>query len=205
MKWALLFALGGTGAVLVGLCIAFLLLRSRVRRIHHVDPSSPTDAPLTWLVDPRLAARQHRRLAKVGRTAAAVADDHRPQARRFRKTGEPPRMVEVAAQLRARAVQLDRQLCRLHLLAPAARRAPLAELGAAIDELEAAAARLVGVSAQVLAPPDLAAEEAAVLDVAGQIERLADAHRALEELDGEAGLATRPVPAPPLEGRRSTG
>jgi hypothetical protein len=214
VNWALLFALGGTGAVLVGLCIVVLFLRHRINRMHRVHPAVPTDAPLTWLVDPRLPARHHRRLVKVGRTAEAVAADHRPPPRRFRKPDEAPPIVGVAEELRDQAVALDRGLARLAILAPQARRRPLESMGRSIDELERAASALVGLSTEVRTPRALAADDPTLLDVAGQIERLAEAHQALVDLDADAGLVaqpppgarrTQPAPPPPLTGRQASG
>jgi hypothetical protein len=213
VKWALLFALGGSGALLVGLCIVALFVRHRLHRIHRVHYSVATDAPITWLIDPRLPARHHRRLTKVGHTADAVAGDHRPVARRFRRPGDPPPIVGVAEDLRDQAVALDHRLARLAILAPQARREPLESMGRSIDELERAAARLVALSSEVRTPRVLEADDPTLIDVAGQIERLAEAHQALVDLDAQAGLVPQPVPgqqpvqqpSPPLTQRQASG
>ena len=70
------------------LCLVTLIARQRVQRRHRVDPAVPTEAPLTWMIDPRAPARLHRRLARVGDTATAVATDHQPR-RRLRRPTEP--------------------------------------------------------------------------------------------------------------------
>lgn len=189
MKWALLFALGGTGAVIVGLCIVALFVRHRINRRHRVDHTVPTDAPLTWLVDPRQPARLHRRLTRVGRTAIVVGDDHRPATKRLRKREPDPPIVSVADDLRRQAVAIDQQLARLAVLAPRARHQPLLDLGRSVDELERAATRLLALSTEVRTPRTLDADHPGLLDVAGQIDRLAEAHEALLAIDAEQGLA----------------
>lgn len=187
MNWFLLTFLGSVGAVIVALCVLVLFVRHRAQRAHRVDTKVATAAPLLWLADPREPARLHRRLAKVGHAAEAVADDHRV-TRRLRRNPEQPPLVGVAGDLQRQAVRLDHELTRIALLPKPARRMPLATLAAAIAELEGAAARLVALSAEVRTPPVLASEAHDVIDVAGQIERLAEAHRVLLQLDADAGL-----------------
>lgn len=194
MNWFLLTFLGSVGAIIVALCIVALFVRHRTRRHHRVDPRVPTPAPLTWLADPRAPARLHRRLAKVGHTAAAVADDHRI-TRRLRRDPEQPPLVAVAEDLQRQAVQLDHAVARTAMLASAARQQQLVHLTAAVVDLELAATRLVALSAEVRTPPVLASEAHDVVDVAGQVERLAAAHRELLELDAAAGLVTPPPPS----------
>lgn len=198
MKWLLLWLLGTTGAAIVLACIVLLFVRGRLRRHHRVAPGQPTDAPVTWLVDPRSPARLHRRLAKVGRLATTIGETHRPRGRRLRKAEEPPAIVAVAQDLVAQAVALDHQLARIALLAPSARRRPLVELARAVEQVEEAGTRLVALSSELLAPRRLHADDPGLLDVAGQVERLAEAHQALRDLDDDAGLAASPLPAPPL-------
>ncbi len=195
MNWFLLSVLSVGGACIVALCIAVLFVRHRTQRFHRVDHRVPTAAPLTWLVDPRSPARLHRRLAKVGRTAGTVAADHQV-TKRLRRNPEQPPMVGVALDLQRQAVRLDHELTRVALLPSAARRAPIVHLTTAVAELEHAAARLVALSAEVRTPPVLATEAADLIDVAGQIERLAEAHRVLLQLDADAGLVPAPMPAP---------
>lgn len=208
MKWLLLAFLGTTGVVIVACCLLALFVRGRLKRRHRVDPKVATAAPLTWLADPRAAPRLHRRLAHVGRLAGRVADDHRPAKRLGRRAPEAPPLVDVATALQAQAVALDARLARVALLAPAARRAALHEVEVAVGELERTAAQLAQLSTQVLTPPVLAWEAEGVVDLAGQVERLAAAHRALLELDERNGLVPAPptapttAPAPPSVARR---
>lgn len=183
-------------------CTAFLLVRHRLNLLHRVDPAVRTGAPITWLVDPRAPARLHRRLARVGTTACTVAADQRGGSdagarrprRRFRRV-EPGPLHTTADELREQAVALDRQLVRLAMLAPSARRTLLADLGRAVDEVERATARLAVISAEVRAPRALAGDDPALVDLARRVDWLAQAHAELTALDHDAGL-TAPAPAP---------
>jgi hypothetical protein len=201
VNWFLLSTLGIAGVLIVSLCIAALFIRHRINRRHRVHPKVPTPAPLTWLADPRGAARLHRRLAKVGHTAGEVADDHRVPQRKLRKPVEQPEMVALAERLRHQAVGLDVQVARTASLPSAVRRTHLAQLAASVSEAEFACVRLVSVSAQVRTPAVLAGSQdhgaTYITDVAGQVERLAEAHRILQQLDERAGLAPAPSPLDP--------
>jgi hypothetical protein len=191
VNWFALSLLGTVGALTLAFCVVVAFVRHRVNRRHRVHPKVPTAAPLTWLADPRAAARLHRRLAKVGRTAGAVADDHRVPSKRLRKPVEQPRMVELAEELRQQAVQLDHQVARTAQLPAAVRRLHLDQLSASVREAEFTCVRLVSVSATAASPATLAAatdHATDITDVAGQVERLAEAHRILQQIDEQAGL-----------------
>ncbi len=189
MNWFLLSFLGTTGAIVVACCIIALFLRHRINRRHRVDPKVPTPAPLTWMADPRAAARLHRRLAKVGHTAGDVADDHRLPQKKLRKAVEQPEMVSLAEELRRQAVNLDHRVARTAGLPSAVRRAHLAQLTGSVSEAEFACVRLVSVSVQAQTYSVLAhGTEVDITDVAGQVERLAEAHRILTQIDERSGL-----------------
>lgn len=113
---------------------------------------------------------------------------------------EPPPIVVLADQLKAEAVAVDQQLARLVVLAPAARRQPVRDVERSVAELERTASRLVALSTDVRAPRSLGQDHSGLLDVAGQVDRLAEAHQALRDLDAEVGLVPRSQPAPPLTG-----
>ncbi len=201
MNWFLLGFLGTAGAVIVTCCIVALFIRHRVNRRHRVHPKVATPAPLTWLADPRAAARLHRRLAKVGHTAGDVADDHRLPQKRLRRTVDQPEMVTLAEELRQQAVHLDVQVARTASLPTAVRRQHLAQLARSVSEAEFACVRLVSVSTQTRSHAVLAGSPRAegatspdITDVAGQVQRLADAHRILQEIDQRAGLAPATAP-----------
>lgn len=196
MKWFLLWALGGTGVLIVAMCLLVLFLRGRVRRRHRVDRKIQTGAPLAWMVDPRAPARLHRRLARVGSTTDAVIADHQ-SARGIKSLGrrtEPSPLASTAGELKARAVETDRQLARVAVLAPTARRGALAELDKHIGELETAAARLAALSATSLTPSSL--QHQLDDDVSAQVARLTEAQRELDALDAVSGL--RPASSNPL-------
>ncbi|CAN5415475.1 hypothetical protein BH10ACT1_BH10ACT1_37880 [soil metagenome] len=205
MEWFLvaLIAILCTATTLA--CIVALIARNRINRHHRVDPAVATDAPITWLVDPRTPAKLHRRLARVGTTTTAVADDHRPPVRRFRKARrvETSPLVSTAQDVRSQAVLLDRQVARLSVLAPRARRGPLHELSRSVSEVEAAAARLVALSTQVRTPRGLSADDSALAAITSQVDRLAEAHQELLDLDRTNGLDGHTLPAPPLTGPTS--
>ncbi|WP_421119768.1 hypothetical protein ACE2AJ_20835 [Aquihabitans daechungensis] len=197
MNWFLLSFLGTAGAIVVACCIVALFLRHRINRRHRVHPKIPTPAPLTWMADPRAAARLHRRLAKVGHTAGDVADDHRLPQKKLRRPVEQPEMVALAEELRRQAVNLDHQVARTAGLPSSVRRSHLSQLASSVAEAEFACVRLVSVSTQARTPSVLAHGSGVdITDVAGQVERLAEAHRILTRIDERSGLA--PAPAPPV-------
>ncbi|HWJ98951.1 MAG TPA: hypothetical protein VNQ33_12380 [Acidimicrobiales bacterium] len=206
MNWLLLTFLGTAGAVIVACCIVALFVRHRLNRRHRVHPKVPTPAPITWLADPRAAARLHRRLAKVGHTAGDVADDHRLPRKKLRRTVEQPEVVTLAEELRQQAVDLDAQIARTSTLPAPVRRQHLAQLAASVSEAELACVRLVSVSTQSRTHAVLAngttgqapGGATGITGVAGQAHRLAEAHRILQQLDDRAGLAPAATPLGPL-------
>lgn len=197
MEWFIVaivaFLFLGTSLV----CLVALLARQRVQRHHRVDPSIPTDAPLTALVDPRTPARLHRRLARVGTLTSAVIDDHTPRSRR-RRQAKPSTLASLAEELRAQAVMLDQQVSRLAYLVPAARGSSLLQVQHNVSEIEAASARLVALSTQARAPRGLDTDDSSVSEISQRLDRLAEAHQQLLDLDGANRLAETPLPAPPL-------
>ncbi|WP_426572547.1 hypothetical protein [Aquihabitans sp. McL0605] len=204
MNWFLVTFLGTAGVIIVAACVAALFVRHRLRRRHRVHPKVATGAPITWLADPRPPARLHRRLAKVGRTAGAVADDHRIPQKRLRRPVEQPPMVELAEELRQQAVNLDHQLARTSQLPSGVRRSHLAELARSVSEAEFTCVRLVSVSTTVRTPAVLAGGSRTdhagdITNVAGQVERLAEAHRLLQQIDERSGLAAGPVATSPTQ------
>lgn len=207
MNWFLLSFLGITGAIVVTLCVIALFLRHRLNRRHRVHPKVPTPAPITWLADPRAPARLHRRLAKVGHAAGDVADDHRVPKKKLRKPIDQPQVVALAEELRQQAINLDHQVARTAQLPSSVRRMHLAQLASSVSEAEFACVRLVSVSVQVRTPAVLASGSAVltsgsgegatdITDVAGQVQRLAEAHRILQQLDEQAGLAPASTTSP---------
>lgn len=200
MNWLALLLLGTAGALVTAACLAFLFVRGRLHRRHRVDPAIPTDAPASWMADPRGPARIHRRLVRIGNATTAIEDDHRPRTRRLRRAEEPGPLHTAAVELRARAVALDGQLARVSLLAPAARRDSLRTIDQETTHLERACAQLVEMSASTLGPTDLRDDPAAG-SVTRRIDHLAAAHRELLALDDDAGLAPERTTVLPSEDR----
>ena len=197
MEWIVVAALAALAFFTSLMCILALIARNRVNRRHRVDPAVPTKAPISWLVDPRTPAQLHRRLAKVGRTATFVVDDHLPAGRKRRKV-EPSPLGVTAGELRAQAVLLDLQVVRLSVLASGARRKPLSAVSRSVGELETAGACLVALSAQVRAPRRLDTDDPDLTAITRQIGRLAEAHEELLGFDADTRLVPAPIPAPSL-------
>ncbi|MCB0977550.1 MAG: hypothetical protein KDB02_08840 [Acidimicrobiales bacterium] len=217
MNWFALVLLGVMGAVLTAACLAYLMALNRFRQRHRVDPATATDAPMTWLADPRAPARLHRRLVKVGHATTLIADRHAPRGRSRRKREADP-IREAALELRQRAVAVDAHVARLAVLPPAARKASMGELSRQIQTIENACVRLVELSTCNDEPVRLTGEDGAVEATARRIDHLAEAHRELLALDDDAGLrpertvAWQPhesptmaasTPPPPLPDRRT--
>lgn len=198
MNWFLVNVLGFLTVLVTLACLAALFARHRLHRRNRPDPKVATGAPLRWMADPRSAARLHRRLVHVGQTAGALADAHREPKRRFRPgVTEQPHLVELAEELRRQAVVLDAQLTRASMLPSKARRAPIGDLAQAVATAEQTCVRLVSVSAQTRSQVTIAGDPAGdITDVAGQAERLAEAHRLLREIDASVGLAPSPTTSP---------
>lgn len=204
MEWLLVAVLA---MVLLGTsfaCLVLLIARQRVQRHHRVDPSVPTEAPLSAMVDPRAAARLHRRLARIGTSTTTIIDAARPKRRRDR-TGDLAPVASVAHDLRAKAVALDLQVTRLAVLAPSARRQPMVEVHRQVAEIEAAAAQLVAIDAHARAPRGVSQNDVGLWDITQRVDRLAQAHQELIDLETDAGLVSSPLPAPPLTTRSQPG
>jgi len=202
-----------TGAVLLALLVLLLLValtigvsalaRNRLLRRHRVDPAVPTGAPLAWLVDPRGTARLHRRLARVGTATTAVAEADRGRRGVLRRRPEPTPLQAAAIDLRDQAVDLDRRLTHLALLAPAARRGHLGRIHRSVTDLEAATARLVVLHGEVVQPPELAGTPDPLTRSAERVDHLTRAHEELTRLDVANGLDRhRWEPEPPAAATR---
>ncbi len=210
MKWFLLFTLGGTGAVIVALCVILLLIQHRIRCRNRVQPHEPDDVPLFWLVSPQPAARLHRRLVVAARSAQLVAERHRPTGRRARRQA-PPTIVTLCDQLVAQAASLDAHLPLAGRVPAAGRREVLGHLARGVAEVERTAARLSVMSAQIAAPTVLAEHVDGMTEMSLRLDALESAHASVREIEAGAGLTspsalwTSPeraaVPASPPEPR----
>ena len=204
MNWALLLLLGWTGAAIVVACIVLLLVRHRFNRYHRVDRTVATPAPLTAAVDPRLAGRLHRRLAKAAHTADDIAAQHRPVSRKERRRArhDEPEVVRLATEFKAHGVELDRRIALAAGLAPTQRNPELRRLSAAVREVERAVADLARVSAGARAPSMRPDDRTGLADTRARIGHLADAQGELDQVDADNGLVApdaqgRPLPPPP--------
>lgn len=212
MKWFLLLTLGGTGAVIVTLCVVVLLVLHRLRRRNRVRPTQADDIPLFWLVSPQSPARLHRRLVSASRAAQVVAERHRPMGRRNRRR-EPPTIVVLCDQLEAHAASLDAHLAFATRLSPAPRRRVVANVARGVAEIERTAVRISVMSAEMRAPTVLAEHADSIAEMTTQLDALESAHAALRQLEADAGLQPTshlPIDAPRIaapvaQTERSTG
>lgn len=190
MKWFLLLTLGGTGAVIVTLCIAVLLVLHRLRRRNRVRPAQADDIPLLWLVSPQSAARLHRRLVAATRAAQLVADRHRPAGRRGKRgrREDPPTIVVLCEQLEVQAAMIDTHLAFAVRLASRPRRQVLASLAPGVAEIERTASRIAVMSAEMRAPTVLAEHTDGIAELSNRMDALESATASLRELEAGAGL-----------------
>lgn len=202
VKWFLLLTLGGTGAVIVTICVLLLLVQHRLRRRNRVLPAAAGTAPMFWLVSPQSPARLHRRLVAAARVAQAVAERHRPTGRRARRQ-EPPTIVGLCEQLEAHAASIDSHLPLVAHHPPARRREVLRQLTRNVDELERTAARLSVMSAEISAPTVLAGHVDTMAELGTKLDTLEAAHASLREIESDVGVTTaprwtpQPQPQPP--------
>lgn len=211
MKWFLLLTLGGTGAVIVTMCIVVLLVLHRLRRRNRVSPAQANDISLLWLVSPQSPARLHRRLVAATRSTQLVAARHRPAGRRARRS-EIPTIVALCEQLEANAIALDSHLAFASRLSPSARRQVLAHLSPGVAEIERTAIRISMMSTEMRAPTVLAEHVDGINEMSNRLDALESARASLHELEAGAGLASpslftasQPVPAPVVRAEPSTG
>lgn len=181
--------------ILISLAIAaFSLVRNRVRRHHRVDPTVPSGAPLSWTFDPRLPARLHRRLTRIGTATTRIISETQPRRGLRRRRPDPTPAQQLATELRLQAVQLDRRLEQLDALAPALRREPLAELDRGVTELERATTRLITLQHELDHPVDLTGRPDPIEEAGERVDLLARAHEELRRLDRDHGIDHRSRP-----------
>jgi hypothetical protein len=187
VKWFLLLALGGTGALIVTICAVLLLVLHRIRRRNRVRPTQPDDIPLFWLLSPQSPARLHRRLVAAARAAQLVAERHRPTGRRA-KHRDTPTIVVLCEQLESHAASIDAHLAFAARLSPGPRREVLSNLVRGVGEIERTAARISVMSTEMRAPAVLAEHENGIAEMSGRLDALESAHASLRELEAGAGL-----------------
>jgi hypothetical protein len=172
--WAMFSAL----IVLVPIFVAL----HRLRRRNRISPDQPTTAPITWLSSPKRAARLHRRL----RSAVAVA---RMIAERATASGRLSRASELAFELEAEALSIDRQLPIVARLAPRERSLALRHIAGQVDEVERLVSRLSMLEAGDHTRPRLGHHGSAMDELARRLDALEEARAELRTIETEAGLA----------------
>jgi hypothetical protein len=140
--------------VIAPLVTSFLLLR-KLARSNRISPSIPTLAPTTWLVVPERPARLHRRLRRSVGMANAAAAPH--ASKKGRATSTIPDLVD---DLQRRACLVDNELVVAARAKGPLRWSMLNELERQIDEVEALATRIAGLSSAWAASPIPAGLEA---------------------------------------------
>jgi hypothetical protein len=180
MVLALIAAWAMFSALLV--LVPIFVVLYRLRRRNRVSPDQPTPAPITWLSSPTRAARLHRRL----RSAVAVA---RMIAERATAEGRLSRASELAFELEAEALSIDRQLPIVARLAPRERGLALGHITGQVVEVERLVSRLSVLEASEHARPRLGHHGTAMEELSRQLEALEAARAEVNTIDSEAGLA----------------
>lgn len=175
-------------SVLVMVITAALAWRALVRR-NRICVTTPTPAPLWWLVLPTEAARLHRRLRAAVVTARLVGP-----ARRRRDRGDRPPIAELVDDLEAQAVAID-----LHVVAagrgPARdRRRRLRDLEPHVRRVEELSARLVAAGMAGAAARQLAHHPAHLDDIGERLDALDAARDELAAIELALGLRDTGAP-----------
>lgn len=173
MVWlALVVGLAAVGAVLG---IALLAKRSKdsFEAANQLVPGMTSSAPASWAGSHDPEARLHRRL----RDALAALRANQV----FDQSGS---LLDLRAELEAQALEVDEQLVATAALPMSLRGEPLDRLTEAVLAIERAVAELAGESATAVA----ARLEAVLDDVKTRTGTVAQARKALDELDAEQGL-----------------
>ena len=167
--------MGDVLLILLGMFVAWVLLTvlavyvavRRLKRRNRVSPAVPCDAPVRWLCAPSRAAMLHRRLR---RSVYAARQVRGPAA-------------ELAADLEAHAVAVDRHLVLAARAPMAARQRLLRQVAAQVDDIESLTERVLSAAAAPLQPGP---ERLALL--AERLETLEAAQAEIAELEEAAGL-----------------
>jgi hypothetical protein len=165
----------------LALLIAVLLTMRSLHRRNRVSPDQRSGAPLVWLSSPTRPARLHRRL----RSAVAVA---RMIAGRATAGGQLSRSAELAYELEAEAVSIDRHLPIVARLAPRERTLALRRLAEQVNEIERLVSRLSLLDAQEHAPARMGHHGSAMDELARRLDALEAARAELRTIDAAAGL-----------------
>jgi hypothetical protein len=179
-------------ALVAALCVLVpLLLTVRsLRRRNRVSPDHRTDAPIVWLSAPSRAARLHRRLRSATTVARMIAD-------RSTAGGRLSRTAELAYELEAEALTIDRHLPVVARLAPRERTLALRDLAAQVAQVERLVSRLSLLEADDRAPARLGHHGTAMEELSRSLDALEAARAELRTLDAASGLDSHPtLPVP---------
>jgi hypothetical protein len=180
--WVILAVVLGS-MLLTGLAflVALLLGLRSLRRRNRVSPDQPSGAPIVWLSAPSRAARLHRRLRAAVAVARMIAD-------RSTAGGRLSRTAELAYELEAEAVSIDRHLPIVAHLAPRERTLALRRLAEQVNEVERLVSRLSLLDADERAPTRLGHHGSAMEELARQLDALEGARAELRTIEAVAGL-----------------
>lgn len=157
-------------ASVVATLVTFLLVRRQLRRRNRVVADAPSPTPVSWLASPAAPARLHRRLRAAMQVATATPSQ---------LTG----VIDVRADLRDRALELDRRLATAGRAKGPRRRTLLRELSAEVDEVDAIAHRIDRLAARGLAAPSLPGGQAELEALAERLGQYEDAAAELEAIE----------------------
>lgn len=175
--------LGLVAAVVVAGVVAIRSGKASFERDSRLAPGLSTSAPTSWAGSHDPEARLHRRLrdALAALTANQAFDD----------SGH---LLDLRVELEQQAVALDEQLVATAALPLHVRREPLETITGAVETIERAVAELAGASATEAS----ARLDRALADVRDRTSLVAQARRALDELDastpGEPGAPDPSLP-----------
>jgi hypothetical protein len=140
-------------AVIVAVCgaVAGLATGLVFRHAHHanrVAPTSPSDAPLRWLVSASRPAQLHRRLKRATRMVIAATQPLTPSSRRFRarRSRDTGVLDGTGRELIRRALAVDARLVACDRGGALWRRRQLPDLARDVATFERSAARLASLS-----------------------------------------------------------
>ena len=152
----------------------------RAVRRHAEIPGGP-HVPVLWAAVPGGAARLHRRLGRAVRIADAVAPRARPRILARYQSARSP-LQELATDLRATALDIDRQVVLASGLAPPLRGEALRELSRLVGHVEQAAARIVAMTGPRRALADSGDPSSAATALAERARLLSEATNELDRL-----------------------
>jgi len=191
VKWALLAVIFVLIAVISITLAFFALARHRILRRHRVNPSVPTNAPLTWLASPQATARLHRRLCRASDVARDAIERTTPKKKLGRKPA-PSALAPLVADLEREAMAIDEHLTLVQRLGTQERRRLLVHLDGQVRQVEGLAGRIAMLGARAASPTERMDDPSAMHEIETRVDQLEEVRVELEALQGDAGLVTVP-------------